>query len=99
MDDPQNPRDFNKLVEDLGEESAKVELLRKQHLEREEKQLRSKKRMRQAMLDRKAKQEQELLLMKRIKTEVSEQGPATPSKSLNASFSHTNVFASGFYGA
>jgi len=40
------------LVEDLGEESAKVELLRKQHLEREEKQLRSKKRMRQAMLER-----------------------------------------------
>lgn len=37
--------------------------------------------------------------MKRIKTEVSEQAPATPSKSLNASFSHTNVFASGFYAA
>lgn len=52
MDDPQNPRDFNKLVEDLGEESAKVDLLRKLHLEREEKQLRSKKRMRQAMLER-----------------------------------------------
>ena len=37
MDDPQNPRDFNRLVEELGDESAKVELLRKQHLEREEK--------------------------------------------------------------
>jgi hypothetical protein len=29
LDENHNPRDFNRLVEDLGEESAKVELLRR----------------------------------------------------------------------
>lgn len=41
-----------------------------------------------------------MLLMKRIKTEHSQMGAgdATPNKSLNASFSQQNVFASGIYG-
>jgi hypothetical protein len=44
--------DYNRLVEDLGEEASKVDLLRKQYLEREEKALRAKKRLHQQMQER-----------------------------------------------
>ena len=63
-------RDFNKLVEDLGEESARVEQLRKQHMEREEKQQRSKKRLHQQIVEKKQKEVEELdLITKRLKTD------------------------------
>ncbi|TNV83481.1 hypothetical protein FGO68_gene10512 [Halteria grandinella] len=94
--------DYNKLVEELGEEAQRVDQLRKQFLEKEEKQARAKKRLHQQMVEKRQKELEESQ-RKRLKLEQpvgSEQTlkDGAPSKSLNASFTNINVFNSSIYG-
>jgi len=52
-------QDYNKLVEDLGEEASRIDQLRKQHLEKEEKQAKNRKRLHQQAMDKKQKEKEE----------------------------------------
>lgn len=97
-------------MEDLGEEASRVELLRKQHLEKEEKQAKTKKRLHQQAMEKKEKEKEEREMLensKRLKIEkeasMIESSPipasGTPNKSLNASFSKIGMYTSNIYGA
>ena len=101
-DDAELELDFNKLVEDLGEEGHRVEQLRKQHLEKEEKELKKKKRVQVQLLEKRLREAEEAVNLKRVKSTASEDiATGTPNKSLNASFSkiiggcNSNIYQGG----